>query len=97
MIVVFAAVSVLCYLVSWKFFAAFLIVMLWVCINAFLPSALGNAWYYKRIEQIESGRAVKYCSNSELEDKLGSSAALLSYTVTTLIGGAGLVYILFYM
>lgn len=97
MLVVFAAVSVFCYLVSWKIFAAFLIVMLWILINAFLPSGLGNVWYNKRIEQIESGRAAKCRSNSELEDELGSSAAVLSYTLTTLIGGAGLVYIFFFM
>lgn len=97
LIAVFAAVSVLCYLVSWKIFAAFWIVMFWILINAFLPSGLGNVWYNKRMEQIESGRAAKCRSKSELEDELGSSAALLSYTVTTLIGGAGLVYIFFYM
>ena len=97
LIAVFAAVSVLCYLVSWKIFAAFWIVMFWILINAFLPSGLGNVWYNKRMEQIESGRAAKCRSKSELEDELGSSAALLSYTVTTLIGGAGVVYIFFFM
>lgn len=93
----FAVVSALCHLVSWKIFAAFLIVMLWVLINAFLPSGLGNVWYEKRIEQINAGRKIKCRSKSELEDELGSSAALLCYTVTTLIGGAGLVYIFFFL
>lgn len=97
MIVVLAAVSALCYLVSWKLLAAFWIVVLWILINAFLPSGLGNVWYNKRLEQIEAGRTVKCRSKSELEDELGSSAALLSYTVTTLIGGAVLVYIYLYM
>ena len=96
-IVVLAAVSALCYLVSWKLLAAFWIVMLWVLINAFLPSGLGNVWYNKRLEQINAGRVVKCRSKSELEDELGSSAAMLSFTVTTLVGGAGLVYILFFM
>ena len=45
LIAVFAVVSVLCYLVSWKIFAAFWIVMFWILINAFLPSGLGNVWY----------------------------------------------------
>ncbi len=96
-IAVFAVVSVLCYLVSWKMFAAFLIVMLWILINAFLPTCLSNVWYDKRIEQINAGRKIKYRSKSELEDEVGSSAALLSYTVTTLMGGAGLVYIFFFL
>lgn len=33
----------------------------------------------------------------KLRDELGSSAALLSYTVTTLIGGGVLVYIIFFV
>lgn len=97
MITVFAVVSVLFYLVSWKIFAAFLIVMFWVLINAFLPLGLSYVWYNERIEQMAAGRTVKCRNESDLEDELGSSAALLSYTVTTLIGGAVLVYIFFCM
>ena len=96
-IAVLAVVSALCFWVSWKFFAAFLIVMFWVLINAFLPSGLSNVWYNKRMEQIAAGKTVKCRSKSELEDELGSSATLLSCTVTTLIGGAVLVYIFFFI
>ena len=71
LITVFAVVSVLFYLVSWKIFAAFLIVMFWGLINAFLPSGLSNVWYNKRIEQMAAGRTVKYRNESELEYELG--------------------------
>ena len=97
LITVFAVVSVLFYLVSWKIFAAFLIVMFWVLINAFLPLGLSYVWYNERIEQMAAGRTVKCRNESDLEDELGPSAALLSYTVTTLIGRAVLVYIFFCM
>lgn len=96
-IAVFAVVSVLLYLVSWKIFAAFLIVMFWVLINAFLPLCLSYVLYNIHMKQMAAKGTVEYRNESELEDDFGSSAALLSYTVTTLIGGAVLVYIFFFI
>ena len=96
-IAVFAVVSALCFWVSWKIFAAFLIVMFWILINAFLPLGLSYVLYNIHMKKMAAKGTVEYRNESELEDDFGSSAALLSYTVTTLIGGAVLVYIYLYM
>lgn len=72
-VAVFAVASVIAFLVSWKLFVAFWLVMLWLEINSRLPEYLENVWYDRRMKPINdeidrrnAERAAKYHDQSDL-------------------------------
>ena len=86
-ILVATGVSVLCYLASWKVLVAFWSFILWGCINTILPDILVSLWCQK-----------KYIDDDRYTlENMHESVSILSYIVTTLIGGAGLIYIFFFI
>lgn len=86
-ILVATGTSVLLFLVSWKLLVAVWLFILLECFNELFPDCLVSMWRQK-----------KYINDDRYTlENMRESVSILSYIVTTFIGGAGLAYMYFYM